>query len=88
MERMEGVGMLAKHEARLQCFYQPTLTTNVSNKSGNLLLAQSYPQLDENVGFLHSRCTVAMPRFNALADDLAILSLTQASNPPRVAIGQ
>jgi hypothetical protein len=35
-------------------FYQPTLTTNFSNKSGNPLLVQSYPQYLENIGFLHS----------------------------------
>jgi len=30
----------------------------VSNKSGNLLFAQSYPEQYENVGFVHRWCTV------------------------------
>ena len=52
-----GDPLLAKHETQLQSIYPRLLTTNVSNKSGNLLLAQSYPQCHENVGFLHSPCT-------------------------------
>jgi hypothetical protein len=51
---IEPVTLVAKHKAPLQCFYQLTLTINISNKSGNLLLAQRYPQWHENVGFLHS----------------------------------
>jgi len=46
--------LLAKHESRLQPLYPVFLTTNVSNKPGNLLLAQGYPQWRENVAFLHS----------------------------------
>ena len=49
-----GDPLLAKHGSRLQPLHPLLLTTNVSNKSGNLLLAQRYPQLFENVGFLHS----------------------------------
>jgi hypothetical protein len=47
------------HRTRLQQLLLLLLTNNVSNKSGNLLFAQSYPQCPENVGFLHSWCTVA-----------------------------
>jgi hypothetical protein len=45
------------HRIRLQLLLSILLTANVSNKSGNLLFAQSYPQWHENVGFLHSPCT-------------------------------
>ena len=47
------------HRTRLQPLLLLLLTANVSNKSGNLLFAQSYPQWHENVGFLHRSCTVA-----------------------------
>ena len=46
------------HRTRLQRLHPSLLTTNVSNKSGNLLFAQSYPEQYENVGFVHSWCTV------------------------------
>ena len=49
-----GDPLLAKHETRLHPLYPSLLTANVSNKSGNLLLAQNYPQWHENVAFLHS----------------------------------
>jgi len=49
-----GDPLLAKHESRLQLLYPVFLTTNVSKKSGNLLLAQGYPQWHESVAFLHS----------------------------------
>src|SRR5882762_6906206 len=51
--------LLAKHRSRLQTFYPLLLTTNISNKSGNLLLAQAYPEWYEKVAFLHSSCTVS-----------------------------
>ena len=34
--------LLAKHQGLLPCLHPPRITTNVSNKSGNLLFAQSY----------------------------------------------
>ena len=40
------------HRTRLQQLRPSLLTTNVSNKSGNLLFAQSYPQQFENVEFV------------------------------------
>jgi hypothetical protein len=46
------------HRIRLQQLLLLLLTSNVSNKSGNLLFAQSYPEQYENVGFVHSWCTV------------------------------
>jgi len=46
------------HRTRLQRLLLLILTANVSNKSGNLLFAQSYPEQYENVGFVHSWCTV------------------------------
>jgi hypothetical protein len=46
------------HRTRLQQLLLLLLTANVSNKSGNLLFAQSYPEQYENVGFVHSSCTV------------------------------
>jgi hypothetical protein len=46
------------HRTRLQQLLLLLLTNNVSNKSGNLLFAQSYPEQYENVGFVHSWCTV------------------------------
>ena len=52
------------HRTRLQQLLLLLLTTNVSNNSGNLLFAQSYPQLYENVGFVHSWCTVFGPQGN------------------------
>jgi hypothetical protein len=57
-----GDPLLAKHATSLQQLYHLFLTTNVSNKSGNLLFAQSYPQWHENVGFLHSPCTASASR--------------------------
>src|SRR5271154_3328690 len=57
-----GDPLLAKHATPLQQLYQLFLTTNVSNKSGNLLSAQSYPQWRENVGFLHSPYTATADR--------------------------
>jgi hypothetical protein len=38
-----GDPLLAKHATRLQQLYHLFPTTNVSNKTGNLLFAQSYP---------------------------------------------
>jgi hypothetical protein len=49
-----GDPLLAKHETRLHPLCPSLLTPNVSNKSGNPLLAQNYPQWHENVAFLHS----------------------------------
>jgi hypothetical protein len=46
------------HRTRLQQLLLLLLTNNVSNKSGNLLFAQSYPEQYENVGFVHTWCTV------------------------------
>jgi hypothetical protein len=46
------------HRTPLQQLLLFLLTANVSNKSGNLLFAQSYPEQYENVGFVHSWCTV------------------------------
>ena len=40
-----GDPLLAKHETRLHPLYPSLLTANVSNKSGNLLLAQNYPPM-------------------------------------------
>ncbi len=45
------------HRTRLQQLLLLLLTANVSNKSGNLLFAQSYPEQYEKVGFVHSWCT-------------------------------
>jgi len=42
------------HTPRLQQLRPFLLTTNVSNKSGNLLFAQRYLEWIENVGFWHS----------------------------------
>src|SRR6267143_1547658 len=50
-----GDPLLAKHQTRLHPRYSSLPTTNVSNKSGNLLLAQRYPQWHEDVRFVHSR---------------------------------
>jgi hypothetical protein len=41
------------HDPRLQQLRPLLLTTHVSNKSRNLLLARSYPEWHENFGFLH-----------------------------------
>jgi hypothetical protein len=46
------------HRTRLQQLLLLVLTNNVSNKSGNLLFAQSYPEQYENVRFVHSWCTL------------------------------
>ena len=46
------------HRTPLQQLLLFLLTANISNKSGNLLFAQSYPEQYENVGFVHSWCTV------------------------------
>ena len=46
------------HRTRLQQLLLLLLTANVSNQSGNLLFAQSYPEQYEKVGFVHSWCTV------------------------------
>jgi hypothetical protein len=65
----EILRLLWAHRTRLQpLLLLILLTANVSNKSGNLLFAQSYPQWHENVGFLHSPCTAHMlapPTFEA-----------------------
>jgi hypothetical protein len=45
------------HRTRLQQILLFLLTANVSNKSGNLLFAQSYPEQYENVRFVHTSCT-------------------------------
>jgi len=58
-----GDPLLAKPGSRLQLLHPLLLTTNVSNKSGNLLLAQRSPQLFENVGFLHSPRHIDAPAF-------------------------
>src|SRR5882724_6887254 len=58
-----GDPLLAKHGSRLQPLYPSLLTTNVSNQSGNLLLAQRYPQWHENVAFLHSPRHSGAPAF-------------------------
>src|SRR6267378_5720142 len=60
LERKDFQGIVRltwAHRTRLQQLPFLLLTANVSNKSGNLLFAQSYPQWHENVGFLHSTCT-------------------------------
>ena len=60
--RMPGKYNLARlplaHRTRTQRLLLLLLTANVSNKSGNLLFAQSNPQQYENVRFVHSWCTV------------------------------
>jgi hypothetical protein len=66
--------LLAKHESRLQPLYPLLLTTKVSNKSGNLLLAQSYPQCHENVAFLHSPRHSEAPAFWERALGIHLLS--------------
>src|SRR5258708_10734990 len=58
-----GAPLLAQHGSRLQPLYPSLLTTNVSNQSGNLLLAQGYPQWHENVAFLHSPRHSGAPAF-------------------------
>jgi len=52
------------HRTRLQQLRPSLLTTNVSNKSGNLLFAQKQPEWNENVGFVHSSCTVEFHEFH------------------------
>src|ERR1017187_1061097 len=56
-----GDPLLAKHETPFHPLYPSLRTTNVSNNSGNLLLARRYPQWHEYVGFVHSLCTVTRP---------------------------
>src|ERR1700686_4799248 len=55
-----GMRLPWAHRTRLQRLLLLLLTANVSNKSGNLLFAQSYPEQYENVGFVHSWCTVRL----------------------------
>src|ERR1700686_2221843 len=55
-----GMRLPWAHRTRLQRLLLLLLTANVSNKSGNLLFAQSYPEEYENVGFVHSWCTVEL----------------------------
>jgi hypothetical protein len=57
-----GDPLLAKHRTRFHPLHPLLPTTNVSNKSGNLLLAQSELESFENDAFLHSRCTVTEAR--------------------------
>ena len=52
-----GDSLLAKPDNRLQQLRSFSLTTNVSNKSGTLLFAQSYLESVENDAFLHSSYT-------------------------------
>jgi hypothetical protein len=54
----EIVRLTWAHRTRLQQLRLFLLTANVSNKSGNLLFAQSYPEQYKKVGFVHSWCTV------------------------------
>src|ERR1700687_698980 len=60
--RMPGKYNLARlpwaHRTRLQQLHPSLLTTNVSNKSGNLLFRQKEPEWNENVRFGHRLCTV------------------------------
>jgi hypothetical protein len=57
------------------------LTTNVSNKSGNLLFAQSYPEQYENVRFVHSWCTVDGKGFIKTGPDWTAEELNDAHWP-------
>ena len=69
------------HRARLQRLLLMLLTTNVSNKSGNLPFAQSYPEQYENVRFVHSWCTVDGKGFIKTGPDLTAEELHDAHCP-------
>jgi len=49
------------HRTRLGQLLLLFITANVSSKLENPLFAQSYPEQYENVGFVHSWCTVEPP---------------------------
>src|ERR1700686_5578969 len=63
-----GMRLPWAHRTRLQRLLLLLLTANVSNKSGNLLFAQSYPEQYENVGFVHSWCTVEFQQKSYIMD--------------------
>jgi len=60
-----------------------SLTINLSNKSGNLLFAQKRPERNENLGFLHSGCTVEVTSeaWEALNKTLKAIDLAALSFP-------